>query len=143
MEPSMSKGVAILVHEDYQDLELWYPLLRLREEGKAVSVIGAEPNRTYFSRLEYPVVPDYGIDEVQARDFAAVLVPGGRSAKIIAEEPRMVRFIKEAAANGALVAAIAEGATALSAAGANATVSARSTDQLPEFCRSLFQALGR
>ena len=139
----MSKAVAILVHEDYQDLELWYPLLRLREEGKQVSVVSAEPNKTYFSKLEYPVIPDYGIDEVQGRDFAAVVIPGGRSAKIIAEEPRMVRFIKDAAAHGAVLAAISEGATAVSAAGAASGVSARSTDQLPEFCRSLFQALGR
>jgi protease I len=139
----MSKGVAILVHEDYQDLQFWYPLLRLREEGKPVSVVSAEPNGTYFSRLEYPVIPDYGIDEVHGSDFTAVIVPGGRSAKIIAEEPRMVKFIKEAAAGGALLAAIAEGATALTAAGATPTVSARSTDQLPEFCRSLFDALAR
>jgi putative intracellular protease/amidase len=106
-------------------------------------VVGAEPNRTYFSTLEYPVIPDYGIDEVHAKDFTAVIVPGGRSAKIIAEEPRMVRFVKEAAAGGALLAAIAEGTTAVTAAGATATMSARSTDQLPEFCRSLFDALAR
>jgi protease I len=139
----MSKPVAILVHEDYQDLELWYPLLRLREEGKAVSVISAEPNKTYFSKLEYPVIPDFGIDEVQAKDYGAVVIPGGRSARIVAEEPRMLRFIKEAAANGALLAAISEGASAFSAAGVTAKLSARSTDQLPEFCRSLFQALGK
>jgi protease I len=139
----MSKPVAILVHEDYQDLELWYPLLRLREEGKAVSVISAEPNKTYFSKLEYPVIPDHGIDEVQGKDYGAVIVVGGRSAKIIAEEPRMLRFIKDAAANGALLAAISEGASAFAAAGTSPKLSARSTDQLPEFCRSLFQALGR
>lgn len=137
------KAVAILLDEGYQDLELWYPLLRLREEGRPVSVVSAEPNKTYFSQLEYPVIPDYGIAEVKAKDFSAVIVPGGRSAKIIAEEPRMVAFLKEAAANGALLGAISEGSTALSAAGASAKVTARTTDQLPEFCRSLFQALGR
>ena len=139
----MSKPVAILVHEDYQDLELWYPLLRLREEGKAVSVISAEANKTYMSRLEYPVIADHGIDEVKGADFGAVLIVGGRSAKIIAEEPRMQRFIKEAAANGALLGAMSEGASAFAAAGVSAKLVAKSTDQLPEFCRSLFQALGK
>ena len=139
----MSKPVAILVHEDYQDLELWYPLLRLREEGKAVSVISAEPNKTYFSKLEYPVIADHGIDEVKGADFGGVLVVGGRSAKIIAEEPRMQRFIKEAAASGALLGAMSEGASAFAAAGASPKLVAKSTDQLPEFCRSLFQALGK
>ena len=139
----MSKPVAILVHEDYQDLELWYPLLRLREEGKAVSVISAEANKTYMSKLEYPVIADHGIDEVKGADFGAVLIVGGRSAKIIAEEPRMQRFIKEAAANGALLGAMSEGASAFAAAGVSAKLVAKSTDQLPEFCRSLFQALGK
>ena len=139
----MSKPVAILVHEDYQDLELWYPLLRLREEGKAVSVISAEPNKTYLSKLEYPVIADHGIDEVKGADFGAVLIVGGRSAKIIAEEPRMQRFIKEAAASGALLCAMSEGASAFAAAGASPKLVAKSTDQLPEFCRSLFQALGK
>jgi protease I len=139
----MSKPVAILVHDDYQDLELWYPLLRLREEGKAVSVISAEPNKTYLSKLEYPVIADHGIDEVKGADFGAVLIVGGRSAKIIAEEPRMQRFIKEAAASGALLAAMSEGASAFAAAGASPKLVAKGTDQLPEFCRSLFQALGK
>ena len=139
----MSKPVAILVHEDYQDLERWYPLLRLREEGKAVSVISAEPNKTYMSKLEYPVIADHGIDEVKGADFGAVLIVGGRSAKIIAEEPRMQRFIKDAAASGALLGAMSEGASAFAAAGATPKLVARSTDQLPEFCRSLFQALGK
>ena len=137
----MSKPVAILVHEDYQDLELWYPLLRLREEGRAVSVISAEPNKTYMSKLEYPVIPDHGIDEVKGQDFGAVIAVGGRSAKIIAEDAKMIRFIKDAAASGALLAALSEGATAFSAAGATPKIFARSTNELPEFCRSLFQSL--
>jgi len=139
----MSKPVAILVHEDYQDLELWYPLLRLREEGKAVSVVSAQPNKTYFSQLEYPVIPDHGIDEVKGQDYGAVIVIGGRSAKIVAEDAKMIRFIKDAAANGALLAAIPEGASAISAAGATPKIAARSTNELPEFCRALFQAMSQ
>jgi protease I len=142
---SAKKSVAILVHEGYQDLQFWYPLLRLREEGTPATVIGVEPNKTYFSQLEYPVIPDVGIGEVQAQDFAAVLVPGGRSAKLIAEEPRMLGFIKEAAAAGALLAPLAEGMAAIRAAGAKdqRMVSARSTNELPAFCKALFEALGR
>lgn len=139
---STKKPVAILVHEGYQDLQLWYPLLRLREEGVPVSVVSTEPDKTYLSQLEYPVIPDFGIAQVQAKDFGAVLVPGGRSAKTIAEEPRMQRFIKDAAAAGALMAALAEGMTALTAAGVKGVVTAKSTDDLPQFCRSLFKALG-
>jgi protease I len=136
-----NKRVAVLVHDGYQDLQFWYPLLRLREEGVPVTVVSVEPEKTYLSQLEYPVIPDQGIAQVQAKDFGAVLIPGGASAKYIAEEPRMQRFIKDAAAGGALLAAIAEGATALSAAGVKGSVTAKTTNDLPAFCRALFQAL--
>jgi protease I len=138
-----NKRVAILVHDGYQDLQFWYPLLRLREEGVPVTVVSVEPEKTYLSQLEYPVIPDQGIAQVAAKDFSAVFVPGGASGKFIAEEPRMQRFIKDAAAGGALLAAIAEGTTALGAAGVKAAVSAKSTNDLPAFCRSLFEALKR
>ena len=138
---STQKRVAILVHDGYQDLEFWYPLLRLREEGVPVSVVSVEPDKTYLSQLEYPVIPDHGIGQVQAKDFSAVIIPGGESAKYIAGEPRMQRFIKDAAAGGALLAATAEGVTALTAAGVKGEVSANSANDLPAFCRALFEAL--
>jgi len=34
------KRVAILAENNYQELELWYPLLRLREAGATVTVVG-------------------------------------------------------------------------------------------------------
>ncbi len=139
------KAVAILVHEGYQDLEFWYPLLRLREEGQPVTVIAVEPDKTYFSQLEYPVIADIGIGQAKPADYAAVFVPGGASGKFIAEEARMQAFIRDAAAAGALLAATAEGATAIKAAAATGArqVTARTTNELPEFCKALFQALKR
>ena len=134
------KPVAILVHEGYQDLEFWYPLLRLREEGKPVTVIAAEADKTYFSQLEYPVIADIGIAQAKGADYAGVFVTGGQSAKFIAEEPRMQAFIKDAAASGAFLASISEGRNAIKVKGAR-EVKAAGTNDLPEFCKSLFAAL--
>ena len=154
---SAQKSVAILVHEGYQDLEFWYPLLRLREEHMPVTVVGVDADRTYLSKLEYPVIPDIGIGQAQAKDFAAVIVPGGESAERISREPRMVRFIVDAAAAGALLAATAEGIAVLAAADVRGKrvgrdgepvirdarlITARSTNDLPAFSRALLEALG-
>lgn len=139
----MTKPVAILVHEGYQDLEFWYPLLRLREEALPVTVIAAEPDKTYFSELEYPVIADLGIAQAKAADYGAVVVPGGASAKFIAEDSRMQAFIKDAAGAGALLGAISGGATAIRAAGKQPAISAASTDGLPEFCKALLKALSK
>jgi protease I len=135
------RKVAILVEEGYQDLELWHPLLRLREENIPVSVIGPEAEKTYISQLEFPVVPDAGISDVKAADFGAVIVSGGQSANRIAENAKMVAFIREAAKNGAVLAAVSNGAKAFEAAGAKPAVSVKNTDSLPEFCKALLQAL--
>jgi protease I len=136
--------VAVLVDQGYQDLEFWYPLLRLREEGVAASVIGGAAETTYLSRLEYPVIPDLGIADAKAEDFTAVLVPGGDAGARLAGDQRMVAFIAAAARNGALLGATAEGVAALDAAGARGgrrVVTARRTDDLPEYCRALLAAL--
>lgn len=135
------RKVAILVDEGYQDLELWHPLLRLREEGIPVAVIGPEADKTYLSQLEFPMVPDHGIAEVQAKDFGAVIVSGGASVDRLIENPAMIAFIKEAAKQGALLASVSNGAKAFAAAGARAAVSAPSTDGLPDFCKNLLRAL--
>jgi protease I len=39
------KRVIALVEEDFEDLELWYPVLRLREEGAEVVVAGLGAER--------------------------------------------------------------------------------------------------
>ena len=135
-----TKPVAILVHEGYQDLEFWYPLLRLREEDRPVTVIAVEADKTYFSQLEYPVIADIGIAGAKGADYAGVFVPGGQSAKIIAEDPRMQAFIKEAAASGAFLASISEGRNAIKVKGKH-EVKAAGTNDLPEFCKSLLAAI--
>lgn len=136
-----SRKVALLVEEGYQDLELWHPLLRLREEGVPVSVIGPEAEKTYLSQLEFPVVPDAGIGEVKGGDFGAVIVCGGRSANRIAEDARMVGFIREAKNGGAVLAAVSNGSKAFEAAGTKAAVWVKNTDSLPDFCKALLRAL--
>ena len=45
MEHVNGKRVAVLVEKFYEDLELWYPVLRLREAGCAVKIVGPEGRR--------------------------------------------------------------------------------------------------
>ena len=67
------KNIAILAEDNYQELELWYPLLRLQEAGAEVAVIGTGSAETYTSKHGYPVTVDADADEV----FDAVIVRGG------------------------------------------------------------------
>ena len=68
--------IAILAENMYQELELWYPLMRLREEGCNVVVVGPA-EQTYASKLGYPVKPDLAIADADPAAFDAVVIPGG------------------------------------------------------------------
>src|ERR671936_834628 len=57
---------AVLVEQMYQEMEVWYPVYRLREAGCRVTLIGPEAGQTYPSKLGYPVKSDKAAKEVVA-----------------------------------------------------------------------------
>ncbi|WP_273123029.1 type 1 glutamine amidotransferase domain-containing protein [Metabacillus sp. HB246100] len=71
------KKVVSFVHEDFEDLELWYPIHRLREEGAIVDLAGEEANFTYKGKYGVPATSDYTFSEINPEEYDAVLVPGG------------------------------------------------------------------
>lgn len=75
--PLAGRRVLILTGDIYEDLELWYPKLRLQEAGATVVVAGPEAGKTYAGKNGYPCVSDTVIAEMDAADFDALVVPGG------------------------------------------------------------------
>jgi protease I len=71
------KRVAVLAEAQYEDLELWYPAMRLREAGATVTIVGTGSADTYRGKHGVPVIVDEDADEVTAGDFDAVIIPGG------------------------------------------------------------------
>ena len=60
------KRVAVLVEKFYEDLELWYPVLRLREAGCDVKIVGPKAGETYASKHGYPAKADVAASDVKA-----------------------------------------------------------------------------
>ncbi|MDD3579913.1 MAG: type 1 glutamine amidotransferase [Desulfobacca sp.] len=110
------KKIAILAENLYQELEVWYPLLRFREAGAQVVVVGSGSAPEHTSKLGYPVAVDQFADAVQAADFDAVIIPGGYAPDIMRRYPAMVRLVKDMAAQGKVVAAICHGGWMLASA---------------------------
>jgi len=102
------KKVAILVADMYQELEFWYPYLRLKEEGAEVLAVGPEA-KEYKSKLGYPAKADLGAKDVRAPDFQGVVIPGGYAPDYLRRSPELVRFVKNMAEAGKPVAAICHG----------------------------------
>jgi len=111
------KKIAILVDNMYQEMEFWYPYFRFQEAGAEVVAIGAEAGKTYTSKLGYPAKSEASYDQVQAREFDGVIVPGGYAPDHIRRHPRANQFVKEMDGQGKLVAAICHGAWVLCSAG--------------------------
>ena len=100
------KHIAVLAEDLYEDLELWYPLLRLREAGAESIVVGPGPARTHTSKHGYEVVVDKVVSEVEATDFDAVIIPGGYAPDRMRRHPGMVALVRQAVQTNKVVAAI-------------------------------------
>lgn len=107
------KRIAVLAEDYYQELELWYPVLRLREAGAEVIVVGTGSADTYTSKHGYPVTVDAAVEEVQASDFDALVVPGGYAPDRLRRYPAVNDLAREMFLQGKVVASICHGAWVL------------------------------
>lgn len=103
------RKVAVLVEDLYENLELWYPVLRLREEGAEVFIVGPRGGETYKSKEGYPAKADKSAEEVNADEIDAVIVPGGYAPDRMRRHQSMVKLVREAFEKGKIVAAICHG----------------------------------
>jgi protease I len=110
------KRIAILAEDNYQELELWYPLLRLREEGAQVTVVGRETGRVHTSKHGYEVTADIAANEARSQDYDAIIIPGGYAPDLMRRDPAMVRLERDAYDQCKVVAAICHAAWMLASA---------------------------
>ena len=168
----MSKGkVALLVENDYQDMEVWVPLYRLREEGYETVTVG--PSATeYKSKHGYPIKAQAAADAVRSDDFLGVVVPGGWAPDRLRQDRAVLRLVKDLFDRKRVVASICHGGWVLASAGVvrgkrltsyqairddmihagaefvdqevvrdGQLITSRKPDDLPAFCREIIKAL--
>jgi len=103
------KKIALMVDREYQELEVWYPYYRLGEEGAEVVRVAPRAAEQYPSKLGYPCPSDAAAGELDAGEFDAVVVPGGWCPDYMRRDESMIRFIRQAARAGIVLAAICHG----------------------------------
>jgi protease I len=102
----IKKKIAILAEDNYEDLELWYPLLRMKEAGAEVSVVGMAGIETYHSKHGYPVKVDVAASAVLGDGFDVVIIPGGYAPDRMRRHPPMLDLVRRVFERGGLVAMI-------------------------------------
>ena len=125
------KTVAILASNEFEDIELEFPLLRLSEEGADILLVpyqaGHHPRPSLEAAGTKPVTGRYGtpippdvmaagnryevvaFEDLTIEEFDALLLPGGFSPDHLQTEPDVVEFVRETYESGTIVAAICHG----------------------------------
>jgi len=110
------KHIAYLVEEGFEDLEFWVPLMRLREEGAKVTVIGSKL-QTFTGKHCLQAKPDVTAEQVKASDFDGIVVPGGWAPDKLRRYPAILKLVREINEQGKIVATICHGGSVLISAG--------------------------
>ena len=168
---SKTGKVAVLVENDYQEMEVWVPLYRLREEGFTPVVVGPRAIE-YKSKHGYPIKADVAASETRSDDYLGVVIPGGWAPDRLRQDAGVLRLVRDLMAANRLVASICHGGWVLASAEvikgkrvtsyvaikddlihAGATyvdeevvrdgrlITSRKPDDIPAFCREIIKAL--
>ncbi|HVU89003.1 MAG TPA: type 1 glutamine amidotransferase domain-containing protein [Pirellulales bacterium] len=108
-QPLSGKRFLMFVEDIYEDLELWYPRLRLVEAGAHVTVAGPKADHIYRGKHSYPCRSDAAIADMEAADFDGVVVPGGFMPDKLRRDPKVLSLVRDFAEAGKLVAAVCHG----------------------------------
>jgi protease I len=103
-----NERVLVFAEDNYEDLELWYPKLRLIEAG--VQVVTAGPReKSYKSKHGYPVETDGNVQDYNPAEFDGVIVPGGFCPDRLRRYEEVLNFTRAVNDRNGLVAAICHG----------------------------------
>jgi protease I len=117
-EPHLhGRRVLVLAESQYQELELWYPVLRFR--GAGADVIVASPTRggLYASKIGYPVRSDCSVEDIAPDDVDALIIPGGFAPEGMRRCLPLLDLVRKIHENGTVVAAICHAGWVLASAG--------------------------
>ena len=110
------KKAAILIEKEFQDLEVYCPYYRLKEEGYEVLFLGTGSANTYFGKYGLPVKVDADVDSVDPSDFSAVIIPGGWAPDHLRTYDSVISFVRKLNQDKKIIASICHGGWVLASA---------------------------
>lgn len=101
-----NKKILMFVENEYEDLELWYPKLRLIEAGAEVIVAGPETTKIYTGKHSYPCKSDAAISEINEDDFDGLILAGGFAPDKLRRDKKVLEITKHMHKDKKLIAHI-------------------------------------
>ena len=90
------KRIAFFLEEGFEDLEFWVTVMRLREEGAKVTIVGTKANRTVKGKNALTATSEVAASAVSADDLDAVVVPGGWAPDKLRRYPEVTGLVRRA-----------------------------------------------
>ena len=100
------KKILTLIHNDFEDLEYWYPVLRLREAGCSVVAAGEEKDCKYIGKYGVPAFSDLAYKDIKEQDYDGLLIPGGWAPDKIRRFPEVLGLVRQMDARGKVIGQI-------------------------------------
>jgi protease I len=104
----MDMKVLAFLDDYFEDLELWYPKLRLQEAGYTTELAAMEM-RAYRGVHGYPAKPDLLIPDSNSSQYQGLLLAGGFMPDRLRRLPRVLSLTREFYEQGKPVAFICHG----------------------------------
>lgn len=111
------KRVLTIVSDDFDDLELWYPILRLREAGAQVDIAAELSGTTYRGKYGLSVVSDLKFSDVDITRYDGLVIPGGWAPDYLRRLEPVLDFVKYMDTNKKVIGQICHAGWVLSSAG--------------------------
>ena len=100
------KKVLILAADLFEDMELLYPLYRLREESVAVTLAGLDESPVSGKKGCSPLPVDRAVEGLSAEDFDALVIPGGFAPDKLRRSETVLDLVRDFDASGKPIAFI-------------------------------------
>lgn len=88
------KTYGVFVADGFEDLEFWVPVMRLREEGAAVVIIGLN-HEAVTGKHCLQATPDRFAGEVHADEFDGLVIPGGWAPDKLRRDDNVLNLVRE------------------------------------------------
>ncbi len=111
-----NKKVLTIVSPDFDDLELWYPILRLREAGAQVDVASEKAKDSIKGKYGLSVQSDLSFDDVKIEEYDGLLIPGGWAPDYLRRLDSVLEFVKNMDENNRVIGQICHAGWVLSSA---------------------------
>lgn len=103
------KTIGYLVAQEVEDLEFWVPVMRLREEGAQVVVIGLN-TQTVHGKHGLEMTPDVDIQHAPTADqLDGIVIPGGWAPDKLRRDQGVLKLVRDVHEQGKIVGTICHG----------------------------------